>query len=448
MGSQLCRYCIALGGEKGRLSGEYHWLRLICQRAGAEASYFVRGEMRMKQPDRARSFLRQIQLFPLAWLSLSRGKRLLIVTLSYWLGIAGLLFLFPLVHNGSSMFLPIVSACWLFRYRGLLASMVLNGIAFQLAYIFLFKGILSNQDFVEGGVLGFGTSLALGLVVCWLRTAVDMVQIARQKALTAEQERLLALQAERDMTLAYEHQRQLNELKEQFLLHVSHELRTPLTVLGGHLELLKVYFEQMDPLERKQLLTRTLASYEELVSLVNEVLDAVTVTEAVPSANCEEVAVYQIVQKVLDHLDPRNVQSYTIRLQVAEQLLVWADPRSLYHVIQNLLSNIFKYVPPQTIIGIEAAQSDSSSPVCLSVQDAGPGIPPDELPLLFEKFVRLKRDLGGPIRGTGLGLYICKQLVEAMGGRIWVESSGRMGEGSRFSMTLSPCPPSSLSLPD
>lgn len=187
----------------------------------------------MKQPDRARSFLRQIQLFPLAWLSLSRSNRLLTVTLSYWLGIAGFLLLFPLVHNGSSMFLPIVSACWLFRYRGLLVSLVLNGVAFQLAYIFLLRGMLPDQAFVEGGVLGFGTSLALGLVVCWLRTAVDMVQIARQKALAAEQERLLALQAERNMTLAYEHQRQLNKLKEQFLLHVSHELRTPLTVLGG-----------------------------------------------------------------------------------------------------------------------------------------------------------------------------------------------------------------------
>ncbi len=78
--------------------------------------------------------------------------------------------------------------------------------------------------------------------------------------------------------------------------------------------------------------------------------------------------------------------------------------------------------------------------MCLSVQDAGPGIPPEELPLLFEKLVRLKRDLAGPTRGTGLGLYICKQLVEEMGGRIWVESSGRMGEGSRFCMTLLPFP--------
>ena len=115
---------------------------------------------------------------------------------------------------------------------------------------------------------------------------------------------------------------------------------------------------------------------------------------------------------------------------------MWADPHYLYRVLQNVFSNIFKYVPTQTTIRIEAMQATPTSPVCLSVQDAGPGIPPDELSHIFEKLVRLKRDIGGPIRGTGLGLSICKQLIEAMGGHIWAESSGRMGEGSRICMTL------------
>ncbi len=326
----------------------------------AEGSCFVRSGIRMKQPDRARIFLRQIHLFPLSWLSLSRGKRLLIVTLSYWLGVAGLWFLFPRVHNGASMFLPIVSACWLFRYRGMLISLVLNGVAFQLTYFFLLRGMLPDQAFVEGGVLGFGTSLGLGLVVCWLRTAVDLVHVARQQALAAEQERLLALQAKHHITLAYEQQCQVNELKDQFLLHVSHELRTPLTVVGSSLELLKEYFEQLDPLERTQLLTRTLVSYEELVSLVNGALDAVRLTGAFPLAHCEGVPVRRVVQEVLAHLDPQDVQAYTVRLQVAEQVLVWADPQSLYHVLQNLLSNVFKYVPTQTTIRIEAGRATNS----------------------------------------------------------------------------------------
>jgi len=84
--------------------------------------------------------------------------------------------------------------------------------------------------------------------------------------------------------------------------------------------------------------------------------------------------------------------------------------------------------------------------ILISVKDVGPGIPPEELPLLFGQFVRLKRDLSGSVRGTGLGLYVSKQLVEAMKGRIWVESTGRVGEGSRFCFTL-PAAPQALSLP-
>jgi signal transduction histidine kinase len=402
----------------------------------------------MKQPDHVRTFLRKIHLFPLSLLSLPRGTRLLIVILSYGLAIPGLWFFFPLVHNGASMIVSIICLCWLFRYRGLLISLFSTALAMWLIYHYLWGDRWSGQALVERVILGFGIALLLGLTICWLRTAVDLVHVARQQALAAEQERLLALQANYHIMLAYERQRQANELQEQFLLHVSHELRTPLMALGSFLELLKRYFDKLNPVERTQLLTRALANYEELVSLVNGVLDAIRVTGAFPSARCEGVPVRRVVQEVLAHLDPQDVQAYTIRLQVAEQVLVWADPQSLYHVLQNLLSNVFKYVPTQTIITIEAAQPAPFSPVCLRVQDAGPGIPPEELPLLFEKFVRLKRDLGGPTRGTGLGLYICKRLVEAMGGRIWVESSGRIGEGSRFCMTLPPIPPSSLPLLD
>jgi signal transduction histidine kinase len=392
----------------------------------------------MKQPDRASSFPRQVRTFPLSLLNLSRGKRLLIVALSYCLGVVGLWFLFPLVHNGATMFLPIVSACWLFRYRGMLISLVLNGIIFQLTYFFLLRGLLPDQAFVEGGIIGFGTSLGLGFVVCWLRTAVDLVHVARQQALAAEQERLLTVLRERQATLAYEQQRKINEMKDQFLLNVSHELRTPLTVLGSTLELFREFYEHLDPVKREHLLEQALASQTELVDLVNRVLDATSVVGEIPPAKLEAVSVHQLLRDVLSHLAPGDVQAYTIRLRVSEQITAWADPQFLRQVLLNLLTNVFKYVPPQTEICIEAAQADSTSPVCLSVQDAGPGIPPEELPLLFEKFVRLRRDLAGSTRGTGLGLYICKQLVEAMGGRIWVESPGRVGEGSRFCVTLSP----------
>ncbi|HLZ58618.1 MAG TPA: HAMP domain-containing sensor histidine kinase [Ktedonosporobacter sp.] len=399
----------------------------------------------MKHSVHPGDWLWKIHLFPLSVLSFSRGKRLLIVLFSYGVAIPGLWFFFPHVHNAASMLLPIICLCWLFRYRGLLISLCSSALALWLIAHYLLGGSASGQDVVVRAVLGFGISILLGLTICWLRIAVDLIYAARQQTIAAEQERLQAVEAERSAKLAYEQQRQVNELKDQFLLHVNHELRTPLSVLGSFLELFRDHFDLMDPADRNQLIGRALANFDELVILVDEVLNTVAVTGALPPVLCEDVPVLQIVQEVLAHLDPQHLKAYTIRLHVAEQLLAWANPQSLYHVLQNLLSNIFKYVPEQTAICIEATQPAPSSPVFLSVQDAGPGIPPEELPLLFERFVRLKRDLAGPIRGTGLGLYICKCLVEAMGGRIWAESSGRAGEGSRFCLTLPPIPASSPS---
>jgi len=124
-------------------------------------------------------------------------------------------------------------------------------------------------------------------------------------------------------------------------------------------------------------------------------------------------------------------------------LHVKADPQYVRQVLRNLLSNAYKYTPKQTQVVVSARLGNTTQPVehscqqvTICVKDQGPGIDPDDIPLLFEKFVRLKRDLSGPVRGTGLGLYISKQLVEAMKGQIWVESSGVAGQGSCFCFTL------------
>ncbi|HLZ61571.1 MAG TPA: HAMP domain-containing sensor histidine kinase [Ktedonosporobacter sp.] len=390
----------------------------------------------MKPHTRANSFLGQIPTLPLSALRLSRGHQVLIVALSYGLAVPGLWLLYPLVHNGASLLLPIISASFLFRYRGLLITLALNVAAILLVYLFLLPDLVSGQVFVVRVLLGSAISLVLGLAVCWLRTAVEVVQGARSRAQAAEQERLLAEHAERQAMLAYEQQRQVNELKDHFLLHVNHELRTPLTVLGGSLELLKEYQEQLDPVEQTRILKRAYTSYEELAHLVDRVLEVTTLMSETPPASPEVVRVHQFLQEVLAQLDPGDVNAYTIRVQVGEQVLVWADPQMLRQVLCHLLSNVFKYVPTQTEIRIETSQAAASAPVCLWVQDAGPGIPAEELPRLFEPLVRLKRDVAGTARGTGVGLFICKRFVEAMGGQIWVESSGREGRGSRFGVTL------------
>ena len=251
---------------------------------------------------------------------------------------------------------------------------------------------------------------------------------------------------------AYKRQQQLSQLKDQFLINVSHELRTPLTEVYGYLELLLMHENQLDPTTKTTFLKNAISGCEELTLLVNNVLNAIRSDSGSRPLHLQSVVVVDAVKDVLDQFDPRTIGNYTIQVEVADNLSAEADPQSVRQVLRNLLSNAFKYAPPQTQIvicakyaGTKHLSGETGREVYVCVKDQGPGITAGEKDLLFNKFIRLQRDLSGSVRGTGLGLYISKQLVEAMGGRIWVESTGIPGEGSSFCFTL-PVPPKSPSL--
>jgi signal transduction histidine kinase len=242
---------------------------------------------------------------------------------------------------------------------------------------------------------------------------------------------------------AYEQQQYLNQLKDQILVNVSHELRTPLTEVYGYLELLQVHHSQIDEVTQGIFLKNALEGCEELQRLVNDMLDTVHTDGQPKIPRLQDVSVTQTIKEVLELFNPRTLQDYTLEINVPETLIVKADQQYLRQILRNLLSNAFKYTPPHTVIVVEATPAESASAsepgtqgLHICVKDNGPGIAAEDIPLLFEKFVRLKRDLSSSIRGSGLGLYISKQLVEAMGGRIWAESAGIAGQGSRFCFSL------------
>jgi signal transduction histidine kinase len=242
---------------------------------------------------------------------------------------------------------------------------------------------------------------------------------------------------------AYEQQQYLNQLKDQILLNVSHELRTPLTEVYGYLELLDMHRSQLDACTQQAFLKNAIGGCEELQRLVSSMLDTIHSESQPQILSLQDISVAQIVKEVLELFSPRTLQNYVLQINVPEGLMVRADQQCLRQVLRNLLSNAFKYAEAHTTVAVDASIIESehtketiTHEVCICVKDSGPGITSADIPLLFEKFVRLKRDLSSSIRGSGLGLYISKQLVEAMGGRIWVESSGIVGEGSRFYFTL------------
>jgi signal transduction histidine kinase len=258
---------------------------------------------------------------------------------------------------------------------------------------------------------------------------------AEQEAVAAEQANLYA-----ELHLAHERLKELDKLKDQFMLTASHELRTPLTAIQGYLELLLTYSDTADPKIQREFLVKALHGSEELMLLFNNVMDAsrLEIDAGIRPAHLEVVDVGEAIHDVLVLLEPQiEKEQRTIETCIPAGLSVQADPLRFRQVLLNLSANALKYSPAGSPLTFTACSSSEPSPsVIISVIDRGDGIEPQDQERLFQRFARLERDLNSSTRGSGLGLYISRRLVEAMGGKIWVESSGVPGAGSRFSFQL------------
>lgn len=247
-----------------------------------------------------------------------------------------------------------------------------------------------------------------------------------------------------------------DQLKNHFLMTASHELRTPLTAIQGYLELLGAFGELVDEEAKLRFLTNARRACEELVLLLGNVMDTSRVDQDGVSLNLGPVKVINAVQLILEILEPTTTrEKRPVEVGIPDDLYVWVDDLRLRQILLNLVGNALKYTPAFSKIEITAKGVDGDtlnerllSPdghhldascdqfVIIAVKDWGPGIEAQDQGRLFTKFMRLDSALNSIQRGAGLGLYLCRQLTEAMGGRIWIESQGIPGEGSTFVVAL------------
>ncbi len=246
---------------------------------------------------------------------------------------------------------------------------------------------------------------------------------------------------------AYEYERELDRLKNQFITSINHELRTPLMALQGYLMLAREFSQAGELAEEGRMFDLGQASMDHISALVEGILEVRTIETAVTTPDLVPVDLHAIIVKAAALVDPRNAGQgeRAIHLRVPAQVRVLADENRLLQVLVNLISNACKYSEPTAPIEIEAQllpperTGRGMAPrqmAQITVQDYGLGIPPEQAPLLFQRFVRLPRDIASQVNGTGLGLALCRTYVESMGGRIWVASTGVPGAGSAFTFTL------------
>lgn len=228
---------------------------------------------------------------------------------------------------------------------------------------------------------------------------------------------------------------ELEEMRLDFVSMASHELRTPLTSIIGYLSVF--INENKDKFQKEELalLEKSLTSAQQLLTLIQNLLSVNKIEREQMSVAPQPLDYLPLVTKVVEDLKTQAIQKNIIlTLHPAKEELpkVLADPLRIPEVITNLMANAINYTPSGGEVDVFLQVSPNE--VTTTVADTGVGIPKEVLSKLFSKFYRGSHQVKQTTKGTGLGLYISKSIIEKLGGKIWVESEE--GKGSKFSFTL------------
>ena len=215
-----------------------------------------------------------------------------------------------------------------------------------------------------------------------------------------------------------------------FIADASHELRSPLTALNGYVDVL-LQGAKENPAQLAQILQGMKQVLERLKRLTNDLLTLSRLDAGLPLAK-REVDLNELTRQAVELTRP-SVNAITLDFQPGPPLPVAADADSLQRAIQNLLENALRSTAPAGHVSVQVGRHDGQAEV--TIRDDGPGIPPEHLPHVFERFYRVEPTRG---EGTGLGLPIVKATLEAHGGEIHLESTPGAGTVARLRLPLLP----------
>jgi PAS domain S-box-containing protein len=227
--------------------------------------------------------------------------------------------------------------------------------------------------------------------------------------------------------------RRLEQLKAEFVATASHELRTPLAAVYGAAQTLRRHDFALDEAGRERFVSLIVDESERLGRIVNDILLANQLDVGNLELRTELFDPNDLVERVVEAARAHAPAAITIEVAAGPPTpAISSDRDRVRQVLVNLVENAIKYSPEGGHVEVGAVPADRM--VRFFVRDEGLGIPEDEQSRIFDKFYRLDPHMTAGIGGTGLGLYICNELVRRMGGRIWVESND--GAGSTFSFVI------------
>ena len=226
-------------------------------------------------------------------------------------------------------------------------------------------------------------------------------------------------------------QKRLEQYRDDYLSHITHDLRNRLTALFGHAQLLLRQLVQKGLEQEVSRVDIILKSARRMNSMIQDLVESVRLASGQMELCRERLDLCRLLADIVRQVGSLEGDG-RIRLECLEGgVYSLADADRVERVVENLLANALKHSPPESEVVVSARRGENEAVV--TVTDRGMGIPHDVLPHIFERFYQGRNSRGG----LGLGLYIAKSLVEAHGGRIWVESEE--GKGSSFCFTLPLC---------
>ncbi len=226
--------------------------------------------------------------------------------------------------------------------------------------------------------------------------------------------------------------KRIEKEREDVIGFVAHELKNPLANLVLVNELLTDSFNSKEPVDTEFLLSRNKKNIDRLNRMISELYDATRIT----SGNLKlELSTFDFQTMILEAIDTVQVlqKSHAVEVEADGEIQITADKHRLIQVVTNFLSNAMKYSPSGTTVTIKLSKEEGK--VKVGIKDQGMGIAPAQIPYIFDRFFRV--DKSKHLEGIGMGLYLCRQIINSHKGKIWVESEEGAGSTFYFSVPVS-----------